>query len=74
MQGSGRQQDTCWNLGTVGVLEKRYEKMWGAFIKIDGKSKYLGWFRNEIEAAKAYDEAAKKYHKEFANLNFLESI
>ena len=51
--------------------EKIYHSTsWVAKIKIDGKDTHLGRFKNEIEAAKKYDEYAKKHHKEFARLNF----
>jgi len=42
---------------------------WYASINLSGKTKYLGLFRNEKDAATAYNIAAKKYHGEFAILN-----
>lgn len=44
---------------------------WQAGITINYKRKYLGNFSNEKDAALAYNEAAKKYHGKFANLNKL---
>lgn len=42
---------------------------WEARIKVSQKDIYLGMFIKEIDAARAYNEAAKKYFKEFAWLN-----
>jgi hypothetical protein len=55
-----------------GVIFEKHSGLWLARIKCHGKQIGLGRFTNEIDAANAYDEAAKKYHGDFARLNFPE--
>jgi hypothetical protein len=56
-----------------GVHWRKLHKKWIARITFEKKTIHLGYFRSEIEAAKAYDRAAMKYHGEFASLNFPET-
>jgi hypothetical protein len=56
----------------LGVCFVKDRNQWYARLKHHGKGIYIGRYENEIDAAKAYDEAAKKYHGEFARLNFPE--
>lgn len=51
-------------------VQKRKNGEWMARIKKGGVSRYLGQFKTEVEAAKAYDQAARDLHGEFARPNF----
>lgn len=43
---------------------------WRVRIVVNGKRQYIGRFDSEIDAARAYDDACRKYYGEFAWLNF----
>ena len=44
---------------------------WEVFIRSKGKQIYIGRFKNEIEAAYAYDLASLEHHGEHGRRNFL---
>lgn len=51
-------------------LRKNREKKWCSYIqREDGKSKFIGCFFSEKDAAKAYNEKAVELFGEFAKLN-----
>jgi len=55
--------------GYRGVVFSKEKRRWVAQIKVNYKTKRLGYFDSPQEAARAYDEAAKQYHGQFATLN-----
>lgn len=52
-----------------GVTWFKRDNKWRAYIKI-GRQIHLGYFDNEIDAAKEYDKKAIELFGEFANINF----
>lgn len=52
-----------------GVHWGKDRNKWRASIKSDNRVIMIGQFDDEKKAAEAYNEAAIKYHGEFANLN-----
>ena len=52
-----------------GVSWHKQNKKWQANIKVNYHHIYLGTFKTENEAARAYDTAATKHFGEFARLN-----
>ena len=62
-RGSSKYKGVSWN---------KQRNKWQTHITINGKVRYLGRSVDEVEAAKAYDEAASELFGEFAYLNFKE--
>ena len=54
----------------IGVHFDKRSGRWCAGIKKNAKRYGIDYYDNEIDAARAYDAAAKKFHGEFARLNF----
>jgi len=53
-----------------GVYWNKTKQKWSSQITPPGqRTKHVGHFKSEIEAAKAYNEKAKIYHGDFAYLN-----
>lgn len=53
-----------------GICWHEQTNKWLVRIGFNGNRIHIGYFNNEIDAAKAYDKAALKYFGEYANPNF----
>jgi len=73
-----KQGDNCKNVSVhknatskyLGVYFDKVHRKYRAQIQINRKKIYMGLFKVEIDAAKAYDIKAKELFGEFANVNF----
>ena len=72
-------QQNCWNNRKrrpkslsiyKGVSYSSRGRPWKAMLTVGGKRIYLGSFDTQIQAAEAYDKAAKIYFGQYAKLNF----
>lgn len=54
----------------LGVCWDKARSKWKSTIYVGNKVRHLGRFKNEVDAAHAYDKAARSEFGEFANLNF----
>jgi hypothetical protein len=68
-----------WNRGKSRVQSRSLykgpawdskDKRWEVRISVNGRRIYVGRFQEQIEAARAYDRAARRYHGRYAKVNF----
>lgn len=56
--------------GYKGVSFDKFRNKFAASLSCDGKCHHAGRYETAEEAARAYDDCAKRYFGEFAKLNF----
>lgn len=72
MNKSSKRNSTSKYLGVhfaKMIQGKKIYTYWRADIKAKGRSRFIGFFKTEENAAIAYNIFAEKYHGEFANFN-----
>ena len=68
----GKYRNNTSGFKGVSFDAEKVTRKWRALIQVDKKLISLGRYATPEEAARVYDEAAKKYHGKFAQLNFPE--
>jgi len=68
-KGTSKYKGVCWKKG-ITYKGHQYDGKWCTQITNKDKSIHIGYFNDEIKAAKAYDQKAKELFGEFAHTNF----
>ena len=68
--GRNRKPQTGTSSVYKGVSWDKQAQQWRAYVKGDRKLIHIGLFHDEVEAAEAYDEAARRLFGEDAKTNF----
>jgi len=65
-------KDVKWSKykGVTYQKAAKRKKRWIARIIVNYKQIYVGFYKTEVEAAQAYDKAARQYFGEYARTNF----
>lgn len=69
-ENGANQRKTRGTSAFKGVSWNKRNSRWEAKVQVSGRLRHLGSYRDEIEAALAYDAAAREMFGEFAALNF----
>ena len=64
----------CFSSRFKGVYYSKTQNRWRAGIKVNNHNIYLGSFRDELEAARVYDRAAKIHFGEYAKTNAAQGL
>jgi hypothetical protein len=68
---NARKSSGCVTSKYKGVFKPNGVNSYKVLITVDKKVIYLGYYKDELEAAKVYNEAALKYFGEYAKINIL---
>ena len=66
------QQKPC-SSSFKGVCFHTRDQKWRAEIRLDGRKIHIGYFVDEIDAARAYNDKAQQLFGDFVNLNDISS-
>jgi hypothetical protein len=70
MANIGKRSDREYSSSYKGVTWSKVLGKWLVTASLNGKAKYIGTYNDQIKAANAYDQYAKRTYGEFAKLNF----